>query len=174
MNKNIEDMKYVVRSLKYLVVLCVLYIALTYLMSLVEPTDASVWQQLLTHLNTRSGLYMVIAFVVLAALYPKIGYMSSRVEDCGIVADRIRIDNAMRIFGFRVVEESDGRILYRAEGIVHRITLMFEDHIEVTAVDGGVELKGLRRSVARVVLQLQSYINNRRFEQTTDEENNEK
>ena len=163
-------MKYVVRSLKYLVMLCVLYVVLTYLMSLVEPTNGSVWQQLITHLNTRSGLCMVIAFVALAALYPKIGYMSSRVGDCDIVEDRIRIDNAMRIFGFRVVEEAPGRILYRAEGIVHRITLMFEDHIEVVAVEGGVELKGLRRSVARVVLQLQSYINNRRFEQNSDNE----
>lgn len=162
-------MKYVVRSLKYLVVLCVLYVALTYLMSFVEPSTATVWEQLLTHLNTRNGLYMVIAFLLLAALYPKIGFMRSRIEDCDIVGDRIRIDNAMRIFGFRVVEESGDRVVYRAEGIVHRLSLMFEDSIEVSAVEGGVELRGLRRSVARVALQLQSYINNRRFEEGNTE-----
>lgn len=162
-------MKYVVRSLKYLVVLCVLYVALTYLMSFVEPSTATVWEQLLTHLNTRNGLYMVIAFLLLAALYPKIGFMRSRIEDCDIVGDRIRIDNAMRIFGFRAVEEGGDRIIYRAEGIVHRLSLMFEDSIEVSAVDGGVELRGLRRSVARVALQLQSYINNRRFEEGNTE-----
>ena len=162
-------MKYVVRSLKYLVVLCVLYVALTYLMSFVEPSTATVWEQLLTHLNTRNGLYMVIAFLLLAALYPKIGFMRSRIEDCDIVGDRIRIDNAMRIFGFRAVEEGGDRIIYRAEGIVHRLSLMFEDSIEVSAVEGGVELRGLRRSVARVALQLQSYINNRRFEEGNTE-----
>lgn len=162
-------MKYVVRSLKYLVVLCVLYVALTYLMSFVEPSTATVWELLLTHLNTRNGLYMVIAFLLLAALYPKIGFMRSRIEDCDIVGDRIRIDNAMRIFGFRVVEEGGDRVIYRAEGIVHRLSLMFEDSIEVSAVDGGVELRGLRRSVARVALQLQSYINNRRFEEGNTE-----
>ena len=160
-------MKYVVRSLKYLVLLCVLYIALTYLMSFVEPSKATVWQQLLTHLNTRNGLFMVIAFILLAAFYPKFGFMRSRIEECDIVEDRVRIDNAMRIFGFRVVEEGETKLVYRAEGIVHRLSLMFEDHIEVSKVDGGVELKGLRRSVARVALQLQSYIKNRRF----DEEN---
>ena len=157
-------MKYVVRSLKYLVLLCVLYVALTYLMSLVEPTDATVWQQLLKHLNTRSGLYMVIAFVLLAALYPKFGYMRSLIQECDIKEDRVRIDNAMRIFGFSVEQEGDDSVVYRAEGIVQRISLMFEDRIEVRAVEGGVELKGLRRSVARVALQLKSYINNRRFE----------
>lgn len=158
-------MKYVVRSLKYLVLLCVLYIALTYLMTFVEPSEATVWQQLLTHLNTRNGLFMVIAFILLSAFYPKFGFMRSRVEGCDIVEDRVRIDNAMRIFGFRVVEEGETKIVYRAEGVIHRLSLMFEDHIEVSKVDGGVELKGLRRSVARVALQLQSYINNRRFEQ---------
>lgn len=167
-------MKYVVRSLKYLVLLCVLYVALTYLMTFVEPTDATVWQQLLKHLNTRNGLYMVIAFVLLAALYPKFGYMRSLIQECDIKEDRVRIDNAMRIFGFRVEQEGGDYVVYRAEGIVHRLSLMFEDRIEVRAVEGGVELKGLRRSVARVALQLRSYINNRRFESDNRESKDEK
>ena len=167
-------MKYVVRSLKYLVLLCVLYVALTYLMTFVEPTDATVWQQLLKHLNTRNGLYMVIAFVLLAALYPKFGYMRSHIEGCDIKGDRVRIDNAMRIFGFRVEQEGDDCVVYRAEGVVHRLSLMFEDRIEVRAVEGGVELKGLRRSVARVALQLRSYIDNRRFESDNRESEDEK
>lgn len=167
-------MKYVVRSLKYLVLLCVLYVALTYLMTFVEPTDATVWQQLLKHLNTRNGLYMVIAFVLLAALYPKFGYMRSLIQECDIREDRVRIDNAMRIFGFRVEQEGDDCVVYRAEGIVHRLSLMFEDRIEVRAVEGGVELKGLRRSVARVALQIRSYINNRRFESDNREREDEK
>ena len=167
-------MKYVVRSLKYLVLLCVLYVALTYLMTFVEPTDATVWQQLLKHLNTRNGLYMVIAFVLLAALYPKFGYMRSLIQECDIKEDRVRIDNAMRIFGFRVEQEGDDCVVYRAEVIVHRLSLMFEDRIEVRAVEGGVELKGLRRSVARVALQLRSYIDNRRFESDNRESEDEK
>ena len=167
-------MKYVVRSLKYLVLLCVLYVALTYLMTFVEPTDATVWQQLLKHLNTRNGLYMVIAFVLLAALYPKFGYMRSLIQECDIKEDRVRIDNAMRIFGFRVEKEGGDCVVYRAEGIVHRLSLMFEDLIEVRAVEGGVELKGLRRSVARVALQLRSYIDNRRFESDNRECEDEK
>lgn len=167
-------MKYVVRSLKYLVLLCVLYVALTYLMTFVEPTDATVWQQLMKHLNTRNGLYMVIAFVLLAALYPKFGYMRSMIQDCDIKEDRVRIDNAMRIFGFRVEQEGGDCVVYRAEGIVHRLSLMFEDRIEVRAVEGGVEIVGLRRSVARVALQLRSYIDNRRFESDNRESEDEK
>lgn len=162
-------MKYVVRSLKYLVVLCVLYVGLVWLMSLMQPTDATLWQQLVVHLNTRNGLYMVIVFIALAALYPKFGFMRSCIEDCDIVDDRLRIDNAMRIFGFRLESEHAEVLVYRAEGIIHRLSLMFEDRIEVRRTDSGVELCGIRRAVARVALQLKSYINNRRYEQSDNE-----
>ena len=39
-----------------------------------------------------------------------------------------------------------------------------EDRIEVHSVEGGVELRGVRRAVARVALQLKAYIANRRYE----------
>lgn len=156
--------RYVVRSLKYLVMLCVLYVGLVWLMGLMQPTEATLWQQLLVYLNTRNGLYMVIVFVLLAALYPKFGYMSSTIQGCDMVDDRVRIDNAMRIFGFRLVEEDVDRLVYRAEGPIHRLTLLFEDRIEVRRCDGGVVLVGIRRAVARVALQLKSYIDSRRYE----------
>jgi hypothetical protein len=41
---------------------------------------------------------------------------------------------------------------------------MFEDAIEVRQVEGGVELRGVRRAVARVAFQLKAYISNRRYE----------
>jgi hypothetical protein len=39
------------------------------------------------------------------------------------------------------------------------------------ATETGVELSGLRRSVARVALQLKSYIHNRRYEQDNETKN---
>lgn len=156
--------KYILRSLKYLVVLCVLYVGLVWLMDLAEPTQLTVWQLLEAHLHTQRGHYMIVGFVTLAAFYPLFGYMRSRVDDCHIVEDRVRIDNAMRLFGFRIVEESAECLVYRAEGIIHRLSLVFEDRIEVHSVEGGVELRGVRRAVARVALQLKAYIANRRYE----------
>ena len=161
--------RYILRSLKYLVVLCVLYVALVWLMNLAESSPLTMWQQLRAHLSTERGVWMIVVFVLLAALYPLFGYMRSRVADCDIVGDRVRIDNAMRLFGFHLVEESADKLVYRAVGIVHRVSLMFEDCIEVHKVDGGVELCGIRRAVARVALQLKSYVANRRFEDNTNE-----
>jgi hypothetical protein len=41
---------------------------------------------------------------------------------------------------------------------------MYEDRVEVRVVDGGVEIDGIRRAVARIAFQLSAYIDNSRFE----------
>lgn len=157
-------MKYLLRSVKYFVLLCVLYVVLVWLMNYVEPSGLGLWELVMQNVNCQKGYLMIGGFVVLAAFYPLFGFMRSRVDDCDIVEDRVRIDNAMRLFGFRIVEESAECLVYRAEGIIHRLSLVFEDRIEVHSVEGGVELRGVRRAVARVALQLKAYIANRRYE----------
>ncbi len=112
---------------------------------------------------------MIVGFVVLAALYPMFGFMRSRIDDCDIVADRVRIDNAMRLFGFSIEQQYDDRLIYRAEGFLRRLVYIFEDRIELRKVDGGVELRGVRRAVARVAFQLKAYLNNRRYESDSNQ-----
>lgn len=162
-------MKYLLRLVKYFVLLCVLYVVLVWLMNYVEPSGLGLWELVMQNVNCQKGYLMIGGFVVLAAFYPLFGFMRSRVDDCDIVEDRVRIDNAMRLFGFRFVEEREGKLIYRAEGLLHRLWLVLEDRIEVRKVDGGVELYGIRKAVARVMLQLKAYIANRRFEQNDNE-----
>lgn len=90
--------------------------------------------------------------------------MLSRVDNCNIKEDSLRINNAMMLFGFKLIEERDGKLVYRASSPLKRLMLMFEDEIIVRSSANGVELIGLRRSVARVAYQLKAYINNKRFE----------
>lgn len=110
------------------------------------------------------GKMLVVAIIVLAALYPRFGFMTSRIEECSYERDGARIDNAMRHYGFKLIEERGDIKIYGADTILRRLTLMFEDRIEVRSIEGGIEIKGLRRSVARVAYQLQTYLHNSRFE----------
>ena len=86
------------------------------------------------------------------------------VDDCHVEDDRIRIDNAMAAYGYKFEGQRGDVLVYRAEGLFKRLTLMFEDEIEVRKVASGVEIVGIRRTTARVVYQLRSYLNNRRYE----------
>lgn len=158
-------MKYIIRSLKYLLVLCVLYVALMWLSSVSTYGGAVDTMTLLrAQLSSERGVWLVVAFVALALFYPKFGYVRREVAGADIEADRVRIDNAMQLYGFKFAEVRDGALVYRAEGVVRRVILLFEDEIVVRRTEGGVEVEGKRREAVRIIFQLSAYIDNKRFE----------
>lgn len=157
-------MKHFVRSLKYLLFLCVLYVGLVWLISLTDPSAGSVKVQLMAQLTSGNGVWMIVAFVALAAFYPLFGFMRSRIEGFEAERDTVRLDNAMQLYGFKLVEQHDGVRVYRATSFLQRLMLMFEDRIEVRERDGGIELVGIRRMVSRIAYQLSAYLRNSRFE----------
>lgn len=152
-------MKYIVRSLKYLLLISVLYVALLWVSSIYTYNGmVDVVTLLKAQLGSERGVWLVATFIGLALLYPRFGYVRRIVEDVDIEGDRIRIDNAMKLYGFKFAGVREGRLVYRAEGIIRRITLLFEDEILVREVEGGVEIEGLRRSAVRIIYQLRAYI----------------
>ena len=152
-------MKNAIRSLKYLLLICVLYVALTWVSSVYTYDGmVDVWTLIRAQLGSQRGWMLIVASLLLALFYPRFGYIRRVVDGANIEDDRLRIDNAMKIYGFKFVEVREGALVYRAEGIIHRLTLLFEDEILVSQVEGGVEVEGLRRSAVRILLQLKAYI----------------
>ena len=152
-------MKYAVRSLKYLFLICVLYVALLWASSIYTYNGmVDVMTLLRAQLGSDRGLLLIVAFVVLAIFYPRFGYIRRTISGADIEGDRIRIDNAMKLYGFKFVEVREGALVYRAEGIIRRITLLFEDEILVRKVEDGLEVEGIRRSAVRIIYQLNAYI----------------
>lgn len=158
-------MRYLIRAIKYLLLLSALYVALVWAMYLLgaEP-QIDPWLQIEAHLRADIGKKMVVMFVILAALYPRFGFMRKRIEGYTPERDKERLQNAMALFGYKLAESHDGVDIYRAEGVVKRLTLLWEDRIEVRIEDGALEMKGIRRMVARIAYQLETYIRNSRFE----------
>ena len=163
--KKCKIMRYLIRAIKYLLLLSALYVALVWAMYLLgaEP-QIDPWLQIEAHLRADIGKKMVVVFVILAALYPRFGFMRKRIEDYRPERDKERLQNAMAVFGYKLAESHDGVDVYRAEGVVKRLTLLWEDRIEVRIEDGALEMKGIRRMVARIAYQLETYIRNSRFE----------
>ena len=158
-------MRYFIRAIKYFIFICVLYIGLTWLANvggMVEQDD--VWVLLQAQLNSQRGLIMVVGFVLLAAFYPRFGFMTGRVEGYDAERDHIRLINAMLALGFSLKGEVDGVMLFRAQGPLRRIGMLLEDEIEVRVVDDGLEIKGLRRNVARICYMLKTYMHNSRYD----------
>ncbi len=68
-------MKYIVRSVKFLVALLVLYVAAVWLMSAVGASMLSVRDTVFVMFQTLRGQLLVAAIVVWVAIYPKVGYV---------------------------------------------------------------------------------------------------
>ena len=158
-------MSYFIRALKYFVFLLVMLVVMVWIMTLLDKNiTMSVWEYIGYKFRGEGGMIMLLALVVLSALYPLFGYMRKRVPSCNLKEDEVRIHNAMLVYGFKYVGERDGVQVYRTMGILRRVMLRFEDTIELRQVGDSVEFYGLRSQVARVTFQLQGYLNSKRYE----------
>ncbi|MCM1151270.1 MAG: hypothetical protein NC209_06540 [Alistipes sp.] len=148
---------YFIRSVKYFVALCVLCIALMALMLATGTSALSLDDTLYVMFHTTRYLTLFAAIVVLAALYPRFGFVARRIEG-DIELHRPQILNAFKSAGFSLESEADGKLIFRAEGFPHRLMLLFEDRIEVSQYGQWLVVDGIRRGVAKVLYRLDSYI----------------
>ena len=151
-------MKYVIRAIKYFVAFCVLYLGIVWLgLKSSNGMEHSVWESVMMTMQTTRGLMLAAAVVVLSALYPGFGFMSRRVE-CDMVEDREQLLNAFSLSGFALKEESDSRMVFRADNLARRIVMLFEDEIVVEQYAQWVEITGIRRGVANAAYRLYLYM----------------
>ena len=144
-------MKYFVRALKYFAAFCVLYLAIVWLSVMTtKGMDVSAWDYIVANFQTTRGKLLGLAVVVLSAVYPRMGFMTRRVV-CDMEAER---DYLLRVFaaaGFSLKEESEGRMVFRADNIISRLVMLFEDEIIVEQYGQWIDITGIRRGVAKVL-----------------------
>ena len=152
--------KYIIRSLKYLVALVVIYVGLMAVMHYSEQapiTFAQRWQLMFQQWN---GWGMVIASILLAATYPFFGYTKRSFEG-DIVADREQLNTAAQFVGLELVAENEGELVYHAKGL-RRLVMLYEDEVKVRQNGTQIEVEGLRRIAVRFAFDVERYITNKR------------
>ena len=153
--------KYIVRSLKYLVALCVLYVALmAFMHQYNNPFGLTIEQRVQLMFDTWRGCGMIIATFVLAATYPFFGYVKRTFEG-DIVADREQLNRAADFVGLELVSESAEELVYHAKGL-RRLVMLFEDTVRVRQCGSQIEVEGLRRVAVRMAFDAERYITNKR------------
>lgn len=147
-------MKYVIRAVKYFLAFCVLYVGVVYLSIMTSKgMDLSVWQYIVAAFATTKGKMLGAAVVVLSALYPRMGFMTRRVE-CDMEQERDYLLQMFAVAGFSLKEESEGRMVFRADNILSRLVMLFEDEITVEQYGQWIDITGIRRGVAKVVYRM--------------------
>ena len=156
--------KYLIRSVKYLVTFCVLYVALFCVMHQFDTTirgDLTLGQRwLMMFQNGWQGWSMVVGIILLATTYPYFGYTKRSISG-NIVTDREQLNRAADFTGLVLVSESENELIYHAKG-VRRLVMLYEDEVKVRQNGDEVEIEGLRRVAVRMAFDAERYITNKR------------
>ena len=161
-------MKYFIRSLKYFVALCVICVAILALMLATGTSALTLDQTVYVMFHTSRYATLFAAIVVLAALYPKFGFVVRKVEG-DVEENREQIINAFKSAGFSLRGAGgaaggarrgggDGVMTFRADGPLRKLMLLGEDEIKVSQYGQWIQIDGIRRGVARGEYRLDSYI----------------
>lgn len=148
--------RYVIRSIKYLLALCVLYVVIVFLSCKSSSYPISFGEYLSLLLNSTKGYILIVATILLAAFYPLFGYVNREVE-ASIEKDSEQIINAFSSYGFILKSNASGRMVFRASGL-DRLTMLFEDEITVIEKGNSVLISGLRRKAVKIALRLDGYM----------------
>ncbi len=142
-------MKYLVRAIKYFFYFCAtcaLIVAALALIGAVEGNVESIFEE-----GYRSVGKIAIFFAIVAAVYPRLGFMSRH-----MAADRpweeireqtLEFMNERR---YELESESDDKVTFRIKGIAGRLSKMYEDRLTLTRVPGGWQIEGLRKDALRI------------------------
>ena len=153
---------YLIRAVKYLIALVVLYVGLIAVMHYSTCKDISLitrWQFMFEQEPMRSWGLVGVS-LLLAATYPFFGYVKRSFEG-NIALDREQLNTAARIVGLELVSESRSELVYRAKGL-RRLVMLYEDTVTVRQKGEQIEVEGLRRVAVRLAFDAERYITNKR------------
>ncbi|MFR9503568.1 MAG: hypothetical protein SNH73_03860 [Rikenellaceae bacterium] len=152
-------MRYFIRSVKYLLMLITILVVITLFMNFAGDIELSYREQFDLFMVANNGALKICFFVMLSALFPLFGYVGRNVEG-SVVENRGQIDVAMESSGFSFEREGDGKLYYRANTFLRRLTFLFEDVIVVEQRGENIHIEGVRRGVVYVVYCLEGFIKN--------------
>ncbi len=153
-----QNMKYLVRSLKYflyLLIILALVIAALIVTGLVEADFETMFKN-----GYDSYWQIALVAAVLAALYPRMGYSTRTAHLYGEPADvKARLDHVMDLHGYRLSKDlgEEGLCYVRRSGL-SRALKMWEDTLTCRITAPGVEIEGPTKDLVRIVSGLEAQI----------------
>ncbi len=145
--------QYLIRSVKYLIWLTLLFIVVFLLMILTGGSQVGPAESLELLFGSSRGTIMICAIVFLALLYPRYGFVTREIQ-ADLPTNREAILEAFSRSGYRLTEESADGMVFRANTGWKRLLLLGEDTLRVVPTPAGFTIGGLRREAVKVEFRL--------------------
>ena len=149
--------RYLIRAVKYFVLLIVLIVALYALSYYFESTPMSVEDYIAMLRADERSKWLLPVLILLSLAYPAFGYMT-RSLSISLEQNRAGIDAAMAACDFELTGERDGVLRYRSTSLSRRARLLWEDELEVWSEGDRTMIRGHREAVVQVVYRSEIYM----------------
>lgn len=153
-------MKYLIRSLKYFLKLCVICIGAYVILMLAKMTPLTPADIPYVLFRTPQGWLLIGAAVLFSALYPRFGFSARRVEG-DLEQDRTQLLNAMQSIGYELAAEEEETLRFRAATALRRLAMLCEDEIAVSQYGQWIVFEGPGKQTVRAEYKLKSYLERR-------------
>ena len=142
-------MKYLIRAVKYFIyfsLMCAVIVTVLVMIGAVEGDINSIFED-----GYQSIGKIAIFFALVAAVYPKLGFIKRDMNVSGSWED-IREQTVQFMSERRYSLESEGldKVTFRFKSTTGRISKMLEDRITLTGTADGWQMEGLRKDVLRL------------------------
>lgn len=145
--------QYLIRAVKYLIWLTLLFIVVFLLMILTGGSQVGPAESLHLLFGSSRGTIMICAIVFLALLYPRYGFVRREIR-ADLPTNRAAILEAFSRSGYRLTEESAAGMVFRAATGWKRALLLGEDTLRIVPTPAGFIIEGLRREAVKVEFRL--------------------
>lgn len=153
MNANCLS-KYLIRAAKFFIYACLILALMIFILIFIGAAEADI--STLFRGGYNSLWEIAIAFAVISAIYPSVGYIKRNATIPGKWEDiRSGVVDQMETRGYRLEKECDQVLYFRKNSLMFRIFRLGEDRITISAIFTGVSIEGSRKDVFRLVAALE-------------------
>ena len=148
--------RYPIRAAKYAVYLIILFFIL---FALLRAFGSASHIDVLW--STSRGLMFLGVVVIFALLYPFFGFTRNRLT-FNAASRAVDVERIMAMCGFKRIDADNhgaDHMLFEATSTAKKLTMMWEDQVEITTdADGVSYIEGNRKEVVRAAFRMGTYI----------------
>jgi hypothetical protein len=142
-------MKYLLRAVKYFIMITVLVVVILAVLALLKIIPAD--PETMFRGGWKSVGEILIIFAAFSAVYPKMGYTKRDAEIAGEYSEiQQGIIEYMADHGYILEKEDGENMSFRSRSTYTRIMKMGEDRVTMTRKLGGYTLEGISKEVNRL------------------------
>ncbi len=147
-------MRYIIRSIKYLlwlIVLCSLLIIVLVLTTKNIPLSKVFDPEVGLFIQEGAAWKMIAFFFAIAAIYPAISFVKKEAFINGTFeSNKEKIEKVLDDLGYVLVSENEESITYRIAKPFTRFMRMYEDKVTITKGDSPLIINGFRKDIYRI------------------------